>query len=71
MDHLVLLENHRLGKDSLLAHLNGGRVDGNIPVTEDLLLHQETDDFIDFTHLLFRVGAADSQTVTHGWARSD
>ena len=40
VNHLVLLKNHRLGKDGLLVHLDGGRADGNVPVTEDLLPHQ-------------------------------
>jgi hypothetical protein len=71
VDNLILLKNQRLGKDRLLAHLDGSRVDRDVPVTEDLLVHQETDDILDFLHLLVGADAADSQTVTHGWARSD
>ena len=59
MNNLILLENHRFCENSLIAHLDRGRVDLKIPITEYLLFHQDTDNIIDFAHLLIGLGAAD------------
>lgn len=71
VDHLVLLEDLRSSEDSLTAELNWVARKGDIPVFQDLLLHQEVHTVVDLSHLLVRVDSADGKGVTHTRTSAD
>jgi len=71
VDHLVLLEDLGSSEDSLTAELDWVTGEGDVPVFQDLLLHQEVHAVVDLSHLLIRVDSADGKGVTHTWASAD
>ena len=71
VDDLVLLEDLGLCKDSLAAQVDWVALDGELEVTEDLLLHQRTNQTVDFSHLLLWSHATDREAVTHARTGSD
>ena len=72
MDDLILLENLRLGQDSLIGQVDRIALDRQLKVFEDLLLHEESNSFIDLLHLLSWVSSTNCKAVAHVHrARSD
>ena len=67
MDDLILLENLGFRQNSLVSEINRIAIDRKVPVLEDLLLHEKTDETVDVSHLLLGVYAADSEAITHAW----
>lgn len=71
VDHLVLLENLGFWQDRLISQIDWIAVDGEVPIAEDLLVHEKADEAVDVAHLLLRVDAADGEAVSHAWTSSD
>lgn len=71
VNDLVLLENLWLRQNCLVSKIDRGAIDRKIPVTEDLLAHEEIDQAINVAHFLLRVNATNCKTITHAWAGSD
>ena len=55
----------------MVGHVDGVAVYGEIPVLEDWLPDQDLDQFVDVSHLLVRIDAANGEAVTHARASSD
>ena len=66
-----MLENLRLIEHSLISQVNGVALDSEIPVSEDLLIHKQSNETIDVAHLLLRINPTDGKAVTHSWTGSD
>ena len=66
-----MLENLRLIEHSLISQVNGVALDSEIPVSEDLLIHKQSNETIDVLHLLLRINPTDGKAVTHSWTGSD
>ena len=71
VNDLVLLENLRLSQNCLVSQIDRCTIDLKIPITEDLLVHEKTNEVVDVFHLLLRVHAANCKAITHARTSTD